>query len=108
MLTDLLQNLEHQNVTTFNSLDFKITDKEISGAISKLKSNKSGGLQLISNNMVKSAHNFILPSLKVLFNKILLSGIYPKIGQLDIFRLFSKRAVRMIQIIIVVLLLLAV
>ena len=28
--------------------------------------------------MVKSAHNFILPSLKILFNKILLSGIYPK------------------------------
>ena len=44
----------------------------------QLKSNKSGGLQLISNNMVKSVQNFIVPSLKVLFNKILLSGIYPK------------------------------
>ena len=78
LLKDLLQRLEHQNITTFDSLDFKNTDKEISDAISKLKYNKSGGLQLISNNMVKSAHNFILPSLKISFNKILLSGIYPK------------------------------
>lgn len=77
-LQDLLKCLEHQSVTSFSSLDFKFSDKEISDAISKLKSNKSGGLQLISNNMVKSARNFILPSLKVLFNKILLSGIYPK------------------------------
>lgn len=28
--------------------------------------------------MVKSVTHFILPSLKLLFNKILLSGIYPK------------------------------
>ena len=76
LLKHLLQNIEHQNVTTFNTLEFKITDKAISDAISKLKYNKSGGL--ISNNMVESAHNFILPSLKILFNKILLSGIYPK------------------------------
>ena len=33
---------------------------------------------LISNNMIKSAQNFILPSLKLLFNKILTYGIYPK------------------------------
>lgn len=77
-LKDLLQTLEQQNVSTFNSLDFKITDKEITNAISKLKSNKSGGLQLICSNMVKSVTHFILPSLKLLFNKILLSGIYPK------------------------------
>ena len=77
-LKETLKSLEDQNFTTVNSLDFKITDKEISDAISKLKSNKSGGLQLISNNTVKSVQYFIVPSLKVLFNKILLSGIYPK------------------------------
>ena len=77
-LKNILQNLELQSISTFSVLDFKINDKEISDAINKLKSNKSGGLQLISNNMIKSAHNFILPSLKLLFNKILLSGDYPK------------------------------
>ena len=59
-------------------LDFKICDKEITDAISKLKANKSGGLQLISNNMIKCAQNYILPSLKLLFNKVLTYGIYPK------------------------------
>ena len=77
-LNHLLQNLEQQSITTFSLLDFKITDKEITNTILKLKANKSGGLHLISNNMVKSIHNFILPSLKLLFNKILLSGVYPK------------------------------
>ena len=77
-LKNILQNLELQSISTFSVLDFKINDKEISDAINKLKSHKSGGLQLISNNMIKSAHNFILPSLKLLFNKILLSGDYPK------------------------------
>lgn len=47
-------------------------------AISKLKANTSGGLQLVSNNIIKSAQNYILPSLKLLFNKILTYGIYPK------------------------------
>ena len=30
-----------------------------------------------NNNMVKSAQNYILPSHKLLFNKILICGIYP-------------------------------
>ena len=77
-LKDTLIALEQQSVSTFSSLDYSICDKEIIDGISKLKANKSGGLQLISNNMIKSAQYFILPSLKLLFNKILVSGIYPK------------------------------
>ena len=73
-----MNTIEQQNVSTFTMLDFKISDKEITDAISKLKANKSGGLELISNNMIKSAQNYILPSLKLLFNKILTYGIYPK------------------------------
>ena len=42
--------MEQQNVSTFSMLDFKNCDKEITDAYSKLKANKSGGLQLISNN----------------------------------------------------------
>ena len=37
-----------------------------------------GGLQLISSNPIKSGNNYILPSLKLLFNKILISGMYPR------------------------------
>ena len=76
-LKTTLNTIEQQNVSTFTMLDFKISGKEITDPISKLKANKSGGLELISNNMIKSAQNYILPSLKLLFNKILTYGIYP-------------------------------
>ena len=45
-----LNIMEQQDVSIFSMLDFKICDKEITDANSKLKANKSGGLQLISNN----------------------------------------------------------
>ena len=40
--------------------------------------------------MIKSAQNYILPSLKLLFNKILICGFYPKIGLRVIILLFFK------------------
>ena len=52
-MKNTLNIMEQQDMSTFSMLDFKICDKEIIDAISKLKANKSGGLQLISNNMIK-------------------------------------------------------
>ena len=73
-------------------------DKEITDTFSKKKANKSGGLQLISNNMIKSAKNYILPSLKLLFNKNLICGFYPKIGLRVIILRFLNLAIMMILI----------
>ena len=83
-------------MSTFTLLDFKIYDNEITDAISKVKANKSDGLQLISNNMIKSAQTFLLPSLKLLFNKILKLVLTLKIGLMVIFLLFSNLAIKMI------------
>ena len=61
----------------FTDLDFSISDSEILTCISKLKNNKSGGLQIINNNILKAGNAYLLPSIKKLFNSILLSGFYP-------------------------------
>ena len=41
----------------------KLTDKEFFSAIKRLKSNKFGGLQLITNDMLKAGQNILAPSL---------------------------------------------
>ena len=58
-------------------LDENISEKEILLAIKKLKPNKSGGLQLITNDMLKACQAPLVPSLLKLFNSILSSGFYP-------------------------------
>ena len=73
----ILSDLESRS-NLFNELDFSISDNEILLAIKKLKSNKSGGLQLITNNMLKAGQSYLVPSLKKLFNSILVSGFYPE------------------------------
>ena len=72
----LLKKLEHDS-SNFNEMDFKISEKELESAIKKLKNNKAGGLQLITNDMLKAGQNALLPSLRMLFNKILVYGKYP-------------------------------
>ena len=64
---------DSKNVTR---LDETITEKEIVSAIKKIKSNKSGGLQLITNDMLKADQNILAPILLKLFNSILSSGLY--------------------------------
>ena len=54
----------------------KLTDKEFFSAIKRLKSNKFGGLQLITNDMLKAGQNILAPSLLKLFNSIVSSGFY--------------------------------
>lgn len=74
-LRENLTLLEKANC--FNELDMHITCAEISKAISKLKSNKSPGLDNISNNMLKFGQSYLLPSLQKMFNTCLSNGIYP-------------------------------
>ena len=53
-------------------------EKELSKAISHLKSNKSPGLDNISNNMIKYSQTVLLKNLQTKTKKICLSsGIYP-------------------------------
>ena len=76
-----LENILKQKEKTviFNELDFEIKDKEISEAISKLKSGKAVGPDLISNEMLKHSQKHIIPCLKILFNLCFQNGIFPKI-----------------------------
>ena len=74
-LKTLLHDLEKPRC--FNEMDMPISQSEISKAISKLKSNKSPGMDNISNQMLKHGQHAFLPSLKKLFNMCLSSGTYP-------------------------------
>ena len=62
---------------TFNPLDFRITHKEITNAIKKLKNNKAMGNDLIASEMLKYAVPAITPCLSKIFNNILTNTDYP-------------------------------
>ena len=70
-----LDSLEKEKI--FNELDYLISTDEINKAISKLKCNKSPGLDNISNNMLKSGQKVLTPCIQKLFNACLSSGNYP-------------------------------
>lgn len=72
----LIDNLMENK--TFTPLDFTIKESEVVEAIGKLKNNKSPGMDLVSNDMLKSAKDTISPCLQLLFNKIFTSGEYPE------------------------------
>ena len=76
-LYSLLSEKEHSH-NIFNELDNRITKKEISSAISSLKYNEAKGLDLISNEMLKSGHTVILPCLLNLFNLCFTYSYYPE------------------------------
>ena len=63
---------------TFCELDFKITEKEIDGALKKLKNNKSPGIDGITGEMLKCGRQIWIPILGKLFNQIFVSKEYPK------------------------------
>jgi hypothetical protein len=69
-------NTLETNSKNVTGLDETITEKEIVSAIKKNKSNKSGGLQLITNDMLKADQNILAPILLKLYNSILSSGLY--------------------------------
>ncbi len=60
-----------------NQLDKPITRDEIKKAINSLKTNKSGGSDLIINEFFKTS-DILLPELEFLFNLVLNSGFFPE------------------------------
>ena len=76
----LEESLESAEISPkcFNELDFVITDNEIITAISKLKWNKSPGLDNITNNMIKCSQSILVGCFKKIFNSCLSNGIYPE------------------------------
>ena len=77
-LESSLQDLE-KAMPLINSteLDYSITMKEVSTAIERLHSNKSPGLDQISNRMLKHGKHYLLPGLTKLFNACFNLGQYP-------------------------------
>ena len=76
LLDEKLKVLEKK--ASFTELDMKISETEIASAISEIKSNKSPGLDNISNNMLKCSQTYIIPGLLKLFNNCLTFGNYPE------------------------------
>jgi hypothetical protein len=74
-LSEQLKELE--KINCFNELEYIIMEKELSKAISHLKSNKSPGLDNLCNNMIKNSQTVLLKNLQKKFNFCLSSGIYP-------------------------------
>lgn len=59
-------------------LDYEISDKELENAITKLKNGKAVGPDKISNEMIKHGGSHFHGALKLLFNRVISSGCYPK------------------------------
>ena len=75
-LEDKLSQLE--KIKCFTDIDGKITEAEINSAIKEMKSNKSTGLDNISNEMLKSGQSFLIPCFHKLFNNCFTMGYYPE------------------------------
>ena len=73
-----------KNKFKFNELDFRISTIEIEKAIRKLARGKAGGINDISNVMLKCSGSSILLALSKLFNLIYNSGVYPDIWRSNI------------------------
>ena len=71
-------NALEENSASFSELDFRISEKEISEAIDKLKKNKAAGLDGIPNEIFKGGKTKFLPILHKLFNLVFSTGMYPK------------------------------
>ena len=76
-IEDIVKNKKHD--VSFCELDFKITTAEILKAASSLKNKKSCARDRITSGMVKTCIPYIINILCTVFNKILVSGIYPTI-----------------------------
>ena len=69
-----VEDRKNKNKFIFNELDFRISTIKIEKAIRKLARGKAGGIDGISNVMLKCSGSSILPALSKLFNLIYNSG----------------------------------
>ena len=63
-IKDMIKEMKY---TSFSSIDFKITAPQLQKAFSKLKPNKSAGLDSIYNEMLKAAQVYLTPLLLMLY-----------------------------------------
>ena len=75
---------ELEKINCFNELDSIIMEKEILKTISHIKSNKSPGLDNISNDMIKHSQTFFIENFS---DFLLISAFHPEfiqtLGQMD-------------------------
>ena len=71
-------NLTGENTIHNTSINEPITESEVKKAINHLKNNKSGGIDSIVNEHLKSLSHIIAPSLINIFNLVFDSGIIPE------------------------------
>ena len=72
------ENDTDTNIINDPELDAEFSEDDIRKGISKLNNNKSAGLDGVIAEVFKSSENIITPFLTTLFNKIFISGNYPK------------------------------
>ena len=83
--------MNEQDIKSFSELDFKIKANEITKCVKKLKNNKACGPDGLCNEVLKYSQHIMLPVLTKLFNRVLISGIYPSIwAEGHIKKLFKK------------------
>ena len=77
VIIDMLKEKEKEKI--FSELDYTITNKEILDAICSLKNNKSGGFDIIINEMLKCSQIYFVNCFNKLFNAVLSTGNFPKL-----------------------------
>ena len=77
-IQSLLKDTESGTCTFQSGLDKSITLSEIQRAVSNLKNNKSPGIDLICNEMIKSSQSILGPCLLKRFDTCLSTGTYPE------------------------------
>ena len=60
------------------NLNYEIAEKETTEASRKLKNNKASALDLIKNEMIKSALPVLNKPILIIFNTILTTGQFPR------------------------------
>ena len=71
--------LESETQIMFEELDIDITERELSDALKELKTNSSGGPDLLLNEFFIHGKDVLSPYLLKLFNTCLLNGYFPSI-----------------------------
>ena len=96
--------IESNKNNIFNELNFKISEAEVQAATANLKVNKAAGIDGIIREIVKASSSFIITPLNSLFNRILLSGYFPKLWRVNTLSPLHKKVIILLLTITVVLL----
>ena len=88
----LSREIEKYNEAPFYSeLDFKITENEIKGAISRLKKSATHGYDNIIGKLIVAGKDTFIPLLLIIFNKVFLDAKYPSLWGKNYLKSIFKR-----------------